>query len=230
MSNNLVIKEKIKMTGLRSIIAKRMKESLENYPQSGGFTKIDMTGLIDYKDELKKDGNNVTITALLIKIIALSLKKVPILNSHQIGDEVVVYENINVGVAVPMPQGLFVLNVKDVQAKSVVEISKELKELTNQLKNGTIRLDDMTGSTITMSSVGMYEVDGFRPILNIPETVILGFGKTRKELIVNEDDTTSIHQVSTLSNSFNHAVVDGEPILRFIEEIIKILKHPKDYL
>lgn len=224
------VKEVIKMAGLRKIIADRMRDSIVTYPQASGFTKLDMTEMIKLKNEMKKENGEVTLTALLIKAIAIALDKYPILNSKLIGDEIVLYDSKNIGIGVAAPEGLYVLVVNEVQDKGIIEISKELKELRNKLANKRICMEDMTGSTITLSNLGMLEIDGFTPIINAPESIILGMGKTRKELVVNDDDTTSIRQMATLSITINHSTIDGEPAVRFLGELVKMFKEPKNYL
>lgn len=224
------VKESRPVGAVRKVIGQRMAESLKNHPQGTMTTKIDMSGFIRIKDELKKKDSSITLTAVLVKAVALALEQNPLLNSSLQGGSLTIYESKNIGVAVATEEALFVPVIRDVQDKSIMEISTQLRELGNRVKEGTIQPEDMKDGTFTLSNLGMYDVEVITPIINPPEAAILAVGATKKEMVVGEDDSTSIKPMATFSLTADHAVMDGVPAARFLETIKKIAASPEEYL
>lgn len=224
-----VIRKDYALVGIRRIIAQRMEESLRKSPQATMTTKADMSALINLKEISAKQGLKLTYTDLFIKIAAVALKLHPVVNSSLQNGRIKEYESINIGVAVGTEKGLFVPVIKNIQDKSLAEISQELKGFIQKINEGRINGDDFTGGTFTISNLGMYGIDIMTPIINVPEAAILCIGATRRELTVDDDNTTKIKPMITLSLTLDHAVMDGLHGAKFMETFRKVLENPADF-
>ena len=218
------------LSSLRKVIGERMAESLLHSPQGTMTTRADMTELIALKDELAIIGKKVTYTDMFVKIVGLSLEKNPLLNSSIEDGKLILYKSINIGVGVGIEDGLLVPVIKNVEQKSLLQISQELKELAVKVKEKRITSDEMTGGTFTISNLGMFDVDIITPIINPPEAAILAIGATRKEVTVLEDDSIVVRPITTLSLTADHAVIDGIPAVTFLSTIKDIMKNPHEFL
>lgn len=225
-----IILEKRPYLGLRKTIGDRMKESLANLPQGTMTTRADMTGVFDFKKSLGDKGHKVGVTDIMVKIVGLALEKNPILNAAIVENEIVLYKSVNLGVAMGTEEALFVPVIHNVQDKNLLQISSEVKELSQKLKENRLSPEDMTGGTFTFNNMGLLDVDIVTAIINPPEAAILTIGITRKEVVVEADNSTSIRPLTTLSLSANHAVMDGVPVISFLSDIKEIMKNPATYL
>lgn len=224
------IKEVIPLAGVRKVIAQRMEESLKRSPQATVAARADLSPLLVFKDLYAGDGIKYSITDLFVKIAALALVQNPILNSSLQDDKIIVYDSINIGIAMAVDNYLLVPVIKNVQEKSLPEISSELSLLVKKAREGALAPEDMTGGTFTLSNLGMFAVDTMTPILNPPEAALLAIGCVRKEAVIGDNDSLSVRQAATLSLTIDHAVTDGVPAARFLETIQKILANPAEYL
>lgn len=225
----IVLEEK-PISGLRKVIGERMAESLRRSPQGTMTTRADMTGLIAMKNEYAAQGHKVTFTDIFVKVVGLALEKNPVLNSSIEEGRLIFYKSVNIGVGVGTEEGLFVPVIKNVETKGVMDISRELKELSNKIKDKSISPDDMTGGTFTISNLGMFDVDIITPIINPPEAAILAIGATRREAVALEDESIGIRPITTLSLTADHAVMDGLPAVKFLGDIKEIMGDPHKYL
>lgn len=222
-----IVKKKIKVEGIRKIIGDKMRESITQHPQGTLWNRIVMDNLLNYKDELKQQSSDVTVTGMIIKAVSNSLLKYPEINAALLGDEIAIYENVNIGVAVEVAGNLFIVVIRDTQDKDVFEISKNLKELIEKLKTNTISMDDFMGATFVLSNLGMFDLDGFTPLINPPLTGVLGVGATRKEVVVDHDDTFAIKKKAEFTFTLNHASADGAPGARFFQEFKRTIENIK---
>lgn len=221
-----IVLETKPLSNLRKVIGERMADSLKNSPQGTMTTRADMTELIALKNKLAAEGKKVTYTDMFIKIVGLALEKNPLLNSTIIDGNLILYKSVNIGVGVGIEDGLLVPVIKNVEQKSLMQISKELKELTVKVMEKRITTDEMSGGTFTISNMGMYEVDIVTPIINPPEAAILAIGCTRKEATVADNDSIVIRPMTTLSLTADHAVTDGIPAVIFLTSIKDIMRNP----
>lgn len=229
MNDGLIIKEKIKLVGMRKIIGDKMRESVTQYPQGTLFNKMNMEPILQHKNQLKKEHPEITVTGLLIKAVSNTLKEYPEFNSAIIEDELIIYESINIGViAEAQNGGLYILVIKNTETKNVIEISQELKTLLNKLNAGKITMDDLSGATFTLSNLGMFDLDFFTPLLMPPQTGILGISGTRKEIVVKDDDTTVIQRRACFSLTGNHAASDGAPAARLLGTLRTYIEKPEN--
>lgn len=225
------ISEIIPMKGMRRVIASRMEESRKKSPHCSGFSKMDMTELVAYKKQLAAKGKNISYTDMFVKICALALEQNPILNSSRQENEIIVYKSINIGVATSNETGgLLVPVIKNAEGKNLVEISMEIKELGDKVKRNRITMEDMTGSTFTVSSMGMFGSDAIAPIINMPEAAIIAFGAIKKEPGYDENDNIVPKNMAFVSISFDHSVMNGVPVAKFMGCIREMLKNPGEYL
>mgnify|MGYP000886959589 CR=1 FL=1 len=226
-----IIEKTLPIVGVRKTIATRMEESLKRSPQVSGFSKTDMSALVEFKQKLASQGHNISYTEMFVKIAAVALEQHPMLNSSRQDNKIIIYKSKNIGVAIAADNGILMVPVvKNAESKSLIEISNEVKELIKKVKTGKITQDDMVGGTFTVSSVGMFDVDGATPILNAPEAALLAIGVIRKEPVVEDDDSIKIRPVAFLSMTLDHAVIDGVPGAKFLMTVKEIVGNPEQYL
>lgn len=218
------------VSSLRKVIGERMSESLRISPQGTMTTRADMTELILLKDELAELGKKVTYTDIFVKLVGVALEKNPLLNASMEDGKLVLYKSVNIGVGVGSEDGLFVPVIKNVEQKSLMQISQEIKDMALKIKEKRITSDEMTGGTFTISNLGMFDVDIITPIINPPEAAILAIGTTRKEPVALEDDRIVVRPMTTLSLTADHAVMDGIPAVTFLSTIKDLMKNPKEII
>jgi len=214
----------IPFTGMRRAIAERMTESLQTMAQVTITTEADVTGLVEFVDRLKTRAD-ISYTAVLVKAVAAALKQHPILNSTLVGDEIRLLDEINIGVGVALDEGLIVPVIRNADRLSLAEIDRELKRLAAAARAGTLTVDEVTGSTFTISNLGMYGVDAFTPIINPPEVAILGVGRITEKPAVYRGQV-AVRSLMTLSLTFDHRVVDGAPAAAFLQTLAGMLAQP----
>ena len=220
----------IPLTGMRKTIADNMYASLQNTAQVTVFTEVDVTEMIRFRDlvqeEHKKDETvRISFNDIVILATSRALKRFPMMNSALIGDEILLHDAVNMGIAVSLPDGLIVPVLHDADKKGLLQIADESRELAQKAREGTLTVDDVTGGTFTISNVSMLEVDGFTPILRPPETGILGVGRVKEKPVVY-DGEIAIRSMMFLSLTFDHRVLDGTPAMAFLETVARYLQHP----
>lgn len=215
----------IALTGMRAAIARRMHESLQTMAQLTLTTEADVTDLVALRGELKAQ-SNVTYTDLIVKAVALALKEHPRLNATLDGDEIRLLPEIHVGVAVALDEGLIVPVVRNTDRKSLREISAEIARLAAGAREGSLKPDEVSGSTFTVTNLGMFDIDAFTPIINPPEVAILGVGRIR-ETLARRADGIAWRQVMTLSLTFDHRIIDGAPAAAFLQAVKARLEAPQ---
>jgi pyruvate dehydrogenase E2 component (dihydrolipoyllysine-residue acetyltransferase) len=221
--------EVISYHGRRRTIGERMLSSLASMAQ---LTLSSETALDDALEmqhglnrEWRSDGVVVTLTALLVRACALALKAHPHLNAHIEGDRIVLDSDINIGIAVDDEQGLIVPVVNAADMLTLKQVAATIRELTAKVKEDKQRLEDVTGGTFTISSLEGSGVDVFTPIINPPQAAILGAGRVR-EVAAFDGPNIVRRQVTTLSLTFDHRVVDGAPAARFLDRVAELLSRP----
>ena len=220
----------ISLTGMRKTIADNMYASLQSTAQVTVFTEVDVTEMVRLRDlvqeEHKKDDTvKVSFNDIIILATSRALKRFPMMNSALIGDEILLHDAVNIGIAVSLREGLIVPVLHDADKKGLLQIADESRELAQKAREGTLAVDDVTGGTFTISNVSMLEVDGFTPILRSPETGILGVGRVKEKPVVY-DGEIAIRSMMFLSLTFDHRVLDGTPAMAFLETVARYLQHP----
>ena len=218
----LDVKEKIKSTGIRQIIAKRMYESAQN-PQVTLNSKACVDNLISKQKTLLSEWRQHRIRPqlndLIVKIVSNSLEKHSIINSHYINDDLYIWENINIGIAMAVEGGLLVPVINNSQDKNELEISKEIRGFSKKIKDKQLLPHEISGSTFSITNLTSYNVENFNPIINPPEIAILGLGKIEEEVYINEG-IAAVRNMIYLSLTFDHRAIDGVPAASFLETLI----------
>ncbi|MCS7285901.1 MAG: dihydrolipoamide acetyltransferase family protein [Anaerolineae bacterium] len=214
----------IPFIGMRQAIAERMTQSLQTMAQVTITAEIDATELVRMREQLKGEFE-LTYTDMVVKAAAMALKKHPLLNSALIGEEIHLLEEIHIGVAVALEGGLIVPVVRDADKKSLKEIASETRRLAEGARAGTLTVDEVTGSTFTVTNLGMYGVDIFTPIINPPEVAILGVGRIVEKPACYQGQIVS-RAMMHLSLTFDHRIVDGAPAAEFLRTVKELLENP----
>lgn len=217
------------LKGMRKVIAQRMAQSHQLYPAATLTTEIDMTELnrmrAQLNKELAKKDVKLSVTDLLIKAVAKALLDNEIVNTSLEGDEIVYHSEVNIGVAVAVPGGLVVPVIRHADKLSPEEICAENKRLIAKAKNGSLGSADMNGGTFSVSNLGMVGIDGFTPLINMPQSAILGIGRTvDKPAVV--DGQICIRAKAVFSITHDHRVIDGYPAALFLQSLTYYIENP----
>jgi len=216
----------IPFTGMRQAIAEGMMASLHSMAQLTLTAKADVTALVELRDLLRRRWDvPVSYTDLIVKAVALALREHPILNSTLLDEEIAFHDQVAIGVAIALDQGLIVPVVHRADERSVPEIHRELGELAERARAGALSVDEVTGGTFTLTNLGMYGVEAFTPIINPPEVAILGVGRISEELTLLNGQVASRSRM-VLSLTIDHRVVDGAPGAAFLQTVVQLLEHP----
>jgi len=223
----------IPFKGVRRTIAQRMHESLQSMAQLTITMEVDVTDAGRMCQELSArwqpgagGGVSVTYTHAIVKAAGLALAEHPRLNATLEGDTIRLLDEVNVGVAVSLDEGLIVPVVREADRKPLRQVAVEARELSEKARQGTLTVDEVTGGTFTLTTLGMYDVDVFTPIVNPPQCAILGVGRV-KEVPAFQGDQIVRRSVLNLSLSFDHRVVDGAPAAEFLCRVKDYLEHPQ---
>lgn len=202
-ATGLRVKEVIPMTAIRQEISRRMVQSLQTMAQVTLNIEINANSLVKIKNEVEsKYSMKITYTDVLVKVVAKLIRSHPFLNATLEGDQIKIIEDVNIGIAVALDQGLIVPVIRNADIKPITEIAKESHELADKARENKLNPDEVTGGTFTISNLGMYDIDSFTPIINPPQTAILGVGRIRKAPVVIGDNI-SIGYVMWLSLTFD---------------------------
>lgn len=221
--------EIIPYEGMRRAIGENMISSWLSNARVTHHVSVDMSGMMSLRSKINqgaKDKDKVSVTALLIKAIARSLEIQPRINSILDGDQIKVLKDINIGMAVALDDGLIVPPIKNANEKKLNQVNDEVKDLAKRARKNKLTPDEMAGSTFTITNVGAYNsVDNFTPIMNQPESAILGIGRTVDRPVV-VDGQIVIRPMMGLSLSFDHRVIDGAPAAEFLAVLIDLIENP----
>lgn len=221
--------ETVPVKGIRKIIADRMKASLATTAQLTMTMSFDASVIQSYRARAKIHGESlgtpkVTINDLLCYAICRILPKHRDLNAHFLGDKVVKFGAINLGVAVDTPRGLMVPVVRNAHAMAMRELSSSVRALADQCQKGSISPDHLSGGTFTITNLGASGVETFTPVLNVPEVAILGVGGISLKPVKRGDKVEFVEAI-TLSLTVDHQCVDGAPAARFLKDLCTALEN-----
>ncbi|MGD0919119.1 MAG: dihydrolipoamide acetyltransferase family protein [Thermodesulfobacteriota bacterium] len=225
------IRESIPLRGMRGVIAERMHGSLSSSAQLTFLGEFDATDLVKLREALlnreKVIGAKITYTEILVYVIARVLKDHPDINVSLIENEIKVWEDINIGVAVALgKEGLLVPVVKQADKKSLVEISREVKNLVEKARDKKILPDEVTGGTFTLTSIGAIGVSYYQtPIINQPESAILGIGPIMEKPVVKNSQIV-IAPMMPYSLTFDHRVINGFGAEQFLISLKELVETP----
>ncbi|MGL9681415.1 MAG: pyruvate dehydrogenase complex dihydrolipoamide acetyltransferase [Wolbachia sp.] len=217
----------IKVSNMRQVIAQRLIESKQNIPHFYLTIDYRVDKLISLKNEINlTDGNNkVTINDLIIKAVAFSMKKFPDVNSSWIDDKILKYANIDISIAVALEDGLITPIVKNADKKSILSISKEVKDLVNRARSGKLRPEEFQGGGFTISNLGMFGIKTFSAIINQPQSCIMAVGTSKKQpIVINEK--IEIAEIMMVTLSVDHRTVDGALGAKFLNAFKHYIENP----
>jgi pyruvate dehydrogenase E2 component (dihydrolipoamide acetyltransferase) len=184
---------------------------------------------VEFREQI---GTRIPYTAIMVFLVARALREVPIMNASVVGKEVVIWEDIHIGVAVPLPEGeydagLLVPVIRNADRLSIVETSRTIKELSARAVTGKLGLDDMTGGTFTISHVGGFGKAYFflTPIINQPQCAILGIGPTLERPVVKGGQIVP-RSIMNWSLTFDHRIVNGSPVGKFMRRLERLVRNP----
>jgi pyruvate dehydrogenase E2 component (dihydrolipoamide acetyltransferase) len=222
--------ESLPISHIRRVIAQRMAESAQTTAPVTLTTEADAGELVALREQLKTTfgPRNLPIPSyndLLIKLTAVALQAHPLLNATWREDEIVLHKAIHMGLAVESEDGLLAPVVRDVQNKSVRQLASEMRGLLERAQSRRLTPDELQGGTFTITNLGMYGIDAFTPIINLPQCAILGVGRIIKKPAVVNDQVLS-RQMLALSLTFDHRLVDGAPAARFLNTVREYVESP----
>ena len=217
----------VKLTGIRGIIATRMLQSLHTMAQVTLTTEADVTEATLLRRGLSRNQSEGSISPLhlVIKATAEGLKRHPRMNALQSEDQVQLMNEINIGVAVALDEGLVTPVIRDAGSKSLGQLSAEGRNLPARTREGGIRPDEISGGTFTITNLGANDIDGFTPIINPPQVGILGVGRVVEKPVIRDGQITK-GSTMYLSLTFDHRVVDGAPAAEFLQTVKGLLEDP----
>ncbi|KUF30498.1 branched-chain alpha-keto acid dehydrogenase subunit E2 [Bacillus cereus] len=220
----------VPVTGMRKAIASRMHASLQNSAQLTLTMKVDVTDLVALHKDIaevvqKRYENKLTITDFVSRAVVLALREHKEMNSAYIDDAIHQFEHVHLGMAVALEKGLVVPAIRFANNLSLVELSKEIKDMAQKARAGSLSSDDMHGTTFTISNLGSFGIEYFTPVLNTPETGILGIGAI-EHVPVYKGKKIKKGSMLPLSLTFDHRVLDGAPAAAFLRTIKHYLEEP----
>ena len=221
--------ERIPVKGVRKQIAKAMSKSAFSAPHVSVFTEIDATRTMEYVQRLKAstDFAGVKVSPLLVmaKAIIWAVRRNPMVNSTFTDEEIIVHNFVNLGIAAATPRGLIVPNIKDANEMSMLELARAIEQLTLTAREGRTSPEEMRNGTITVTNIGVFGMDTGTPILNPGEVAIVAMGTIKqKPWVVNGEILPRM--VTTVGGSFDHRVVDGDVVSRFVADVASVLEEP----
>jgi pyruvate dehydrogenase E2 component (dihydrolipoamide acetyltransferase) len=221
----------IKVGNMRATIARRLLEAKTTIPHFYLETEVDVAPLLKLREKLnaglQADGVKFSVNDFLLKASVAALKKVPAANSSWLGDKIVQYGAVHLAFAVTIEEGLVTPTIRDADRKSLRQISAEAKALAAKARDRKLTPAEMTGSTFTISNLGMFGITSFYGIVNPPNGAILCVGATVKKPVVNDKDEIVVGQRMTLGLSCDHRVVDGAAGAKFLAALKVMIETPE---
>jgi 2-oxoglutarate dehydrogenase E2 component (dihydrolipoamide succinyltransferase) len=226
--------ERVKMSKLRQTIARRLKESQNTAAILTTFNEIDMSNVIalrnEYKEEFeKKHGIKLGFMGFFVKAVVNALKQIPAVNAEIAGDEIIYKNYYDIGVAVGGPNGLVVPVVRDCDKKSLAQIEKDIAMFAQKARDGSLSMADMTGGTYTVSNGGTYGSLMSTPIVNPPQSAILGMHKTEERPVVVKGEIV-IRPMMYVAMSYDHRIIDGAESVTFLVKVKQAVEDPRRLL
>ncbi len=222
--------KRIPFLGMRRTIADNLVASLQTGAQLTIVSRTDMTELEGFRRELVLDfpGSKITYVDMLVKILAFSLREHPLLNSALVGDEIVCWDEVHMGVAVALEEGLVVPVVRNADKKGLAAVSREIKTLSMKAKDKELRPEDYQGGTFTLTSGGRVETDIITPIINPPQSAILALGRIGPQPAVHQGEVC-VRTMTHLCLTHDHRIVDGVPASLFLGRVKEIIETPAHF-
>lgn len=207
----------IALRGMRGMIAKKMVQSLQEAAQLTHHASCDVSRLIAVKDRFAKEGLKISIEDLVNEAVVRVLGQHPLLNGVTTGEEVKLFAQINLGIAIALAGNLLVAPaIMNAGEMDLAELRNARRDLADRARRNALTMPEMTKGSFTVSNLGLTRVEHFTPILNYPQIAILGIGRTVERLVLNEAGHVEVRSFMGLSLTFDHRAVDGAPAAEFL--------------
>jgi len=228
------VAERMPLKGVRGVIAERMSNSVHTTARVTLLMDADATAFVTLREKLKTDkeadwGFAPGYNDLLAKVCACALRRFPYMNARLNGDVIERLAKVNIGIAVDAERGLYVPVIRDVDQKDLRTLGIELRQRVEEIHSGRIRPEHLSGGTFTITNLGAYEVDGFTPVINLPEAAILGVGRIAPRPVAVQKQVV-IRKMVTLSLVFDHRLTDGAPAAKFLQYIKELIEQPNEVM
>ncbi len=226
----------IPLEGMREKIAERMQASFHDSPHIALTVEADMTRLEIARKRMneiaaQRGAGKVSLTALLVKVIAWTLERNPYINASLEDGQIYQWKDINIGVATALEEGLIVPVIQQANLLSVRQIAEVLTDLSTRARKNRLTLADVNRGTFTISNLGMFNIQQFRAVINPPESAILALGTVvRKPVVVDDQDTVAVRPMMSITISADHRVIDGIVAARFLNDLLIAIETPETLL
>ena len=228
--------EEIALNNVRRITARRLVESMQQAPHFYLTSVVAADGLVAARARINEGlaalaasrgeaATKVSVNDIVVKAVAVALRAHPEVNVSFGGDKLIRHHRIHVGVAVALPDGLIVPVIRDADTKTVTQISAETRDLATRARSGKLKVDEFTGSTFSVSNLGMFGVDQFTAVINPPEAAILAVGATKQEPVVR-DGQVVVGYTMAITLSVDHRALDGATGAKFLADLTALLENP----
>jgi pyruvate dehydrogenase E2 component (dihydrolipoyllysine-residue acetyltransferase) len=222
--------QELPLSNMRKTIAKRLSESKFTSPHYYVTVEIDMDAAVDLREQIQRlEEGKVSFNDLVVKACARALTRFPMVNASWGGDKIATHAEVHIGIAVAIPDGLITPVVRNADRKSILEIAQEVRDLAARARDKKLKPEEFTGSTFTISNLGMFDVDSFTAIINPPDSAILAVGAVRKVPVVDGDAIRPGHRMKVTMSS-DHRVIDGALAAQFLAEVRRLLEAPAGLL
>jgi pyruvate dehydrogenase E2 component (dihydrolipoamide acetyltransferase) len=220
----------VKVKGMRKVIGERMQQNSVQAPHVTLHSEVDMSEVVKLRQYLlpiieEKTGLRLSYTEIILKAVGITLQDHPMVNATLAGDEIHLHSQVDVGLAVSHADGLLVPVIRGVDKLGLADLTEQSKKIAREAREGKLHPQQLQGGTFTVSNLGMYRIDQFTPIINLPETAILGVGQI-KERPVGVNHEIALRPMMALSLSFDHRTIDGAPAAAFLTQLVDTLENP----
>jgi pyruvate dehydrogenase E2 component (dihydrolipoamide acetyltransferase) len=221
------VAQAIPLKGVQKIVSQAMAHSVHTTARVTLFREVDVSELMGWRERLKTQGKTVSYNDLLVQICAAALREHPEANARLGEGQIEILDRINIGLAVDTDRGLLVPVIHNADHLTTAQIAAESARLVQAAREGRLLPDELSGGTFTITNLGMLGVEGFTPVINLPECCILGVGRiVRKAVVVDEVDSLDVRPMMTLSLVIDHRILDGAPGARFLNRIAELIQDP----
>jgi len=217
--------EAIPLRSVRAVIAERMARSVTTTAHVTLTAEADATALVKLRRQLIQDGVHASYNDLFLYVLGRVLREHPQLNASLERDTVKLWRRIHIGLAVDTERGLLVPVVRDVDQKGLLQLAEETQFLVERAQTGQCTPDELSGGTFTLTNLGMFGIDAFTPLINLPECAILGVGRIKRQPAMVGEKVVG-RQMVWLSLTFDHRLVDGGPAARFLQRVVQLVERP----
>jgi pyruvate dehydrogenase E2 component (dihydrolipoamide acetyltransferase) len=216
----------VPISGMRKVIAERLSRSWQTAPHVNMTVETDMTAAADLKEKLSQaSGRKISFTDIIVKCAAQALTDFPLVNASLIDGKIVSHDSVNIGIAVALENGLVVPVVRNAQHRTITGVREEIASLSARARSGGLAAEELSGGTFTVTNLGMFGVDHFTPIINPPESAILGVCRIVDRPRV-QDGAVVIRPMMNLCLSFDHRLIDGAVGAQFLARLRQLLEQP----